>query len=60
MAWLLVGILIQNGMVYAKPLGIFGSENKCLEVREYVMAQAPKPDINYESVCVHTDQLAQM
>lgn len=60
MAWLLVGILVQNGMIYAKPVGIYATMEQCFEVRQYVMDQAPQPKINYESVCINTDQLKQL
>lgn len=60
MAWLLVGILIEDGMIYTKPLGIYPSMNHCFEIREYVMRQAIQPKLNYETVCIQTNELNQL
>ena len=38
-----------------KPLGVFIEMDDCFEAREYVLAQAEKPKINYEIVCVQVD-----
>lgn len=55
--WLLVGILVKGAEVYTKPLGAFMEEGRCQEIREYVLAQAPKPSINYDAVCIKTDEM---
>ena len=58
--WVLIGILIQDGMLYSKTLGIYPTEEVCAQVRIYVMDQAEKPKINYETVCIKTNQIQQM
>jgi len=55
--WLLVGILVQGTQVYTKPLGVFMNEDRCLEVQKYVMAQAPSPQINDDTICVKTNEM---
>lgn len=55
-AWLLVGILVEGLTVHVKPLGLFVEMNDCFEVREFVLAQADQPKINYEVVCVKVDK----
>jgi len=55
--WLLVGILVQGSQVFTKPLGAFVEMDRCFEVREYVLAQASKPKLNYEVVCVQTNEM---
>lgn len=54
-AWFLIGVLIQGSQVMVKPLGVFIEMDDCFETREYVLAQAEKPKINYEIVCVQVD-----
>ena len=53
--WLLFAILSQSEgyAVYAQ--GPFATMDECFEAREYFMATAPQPKINYEAVCVQTD-----
>lgn len=55
-AWLLVGVVVQGLTVHVKPLGVFFEMDDCFQAREYVLAQAEKPKINYELVCVHIDR----
>ena len=60
MAWLLVGILINDGVILTKALGIYSSMDHCFEVREYVMQKAIQPKLNYETVCIQTNALNQL
>ena len=53
--WLLFAILIQSDGYAVYPQGPFGTMDECFEAREYFMATAPQPKINYEAVCVQTD-----
>ena len=55
-AWLLVGIIVKGLAVHVKPLGVFLEMDDCFEAQEYVSAQAEKPKINYELVCVKIDR----
>jgi len=53
--WLLFAILIQTDGYAVYPQGPFMSMAECFEAREYFMATAPQPKINYEAVCIQTD-----
>jgi len=48
---------VQGSQVFTKPLGAFVEMDRCFEVREYVLAQASKPKLNYEVVCVQTNEM---
>jgi hypothetical protein len=53
--WLLFAILIQTGGYAVFPQGPFMTMDDCFEAREYFMATAPQPKMNYEAVCIQTD-----
>ena len=53
--WLLFAILINSNGYAVYPQGPFMSMSDCFEAREYFLATAPKPKINYEAVCIQTD-----
>ena len=55
MSWLLVGILISGQQIMVKPFGFFPEMEHCFEAREFVMQTAPQPKVNYEFVCIRTD-----
>ena len=55
--WLLFAILIQTDGYAVYPQGPFATMAECFEAREYFMATAPKPKINYDAVCIQTDQV---
>ena len=55
MKWILFAILIQAEGYAVYPQGPFLTMEDCFEAREYFMATAPKPKLNYEAVCVPTD-----
>ena len=40
------------------PQGPFATMAECFEAREHFINTAPKPKINYEAVCVQTDQMS--
>ena len=56
--WMLFAIIITAEGYGTMPQGPFATMNECFEAREYFMATAPKPKINYEAVCVQTDQVS--
>ena len=39
------------------PNGLFTSEAECLTAREYFIATAPQPQINYDALCIATDKV---
>ena len=57
--WLLFAILLQSDGYAVFPQGPFESLEKCFEAREYFIATAPQPKINYEAVCIQTDNFGE-
>jgi len=55
--WLLFAILIQTDGYAVYPQGPFATMAECFEAREYFIATAPKPKIDYEAVCIQTNQV---
>jgi len=53
--WLLFAILIQSDGYAVYPQGPFATMDKCFEAREYLMATAPQPKINYDAICIQTN-----
>jgi len=56
MGWVLVAVLIINQESQHMPLGYFTEMESCIEARDVFIATGPKPKINYEAVCIFTDQ----
>jgi len=54
--WMLFLIVLEADVYLVSPQGPFTSMKGCFEAREYVMQTAPQPKINYEAVCIQTDQ----
>jgi len=55
--WMLVAIILMDGQVKVMPISAHVSVASCYAVREGFIATAPQPKINYEAVCIKTDQL---
>ena len=55
--WMLFVIVLQTDSYVVAPQGPFATMEDCFKAREYVMETAPKPKINYEAVCVHTNKI---
>ena len=53
--WMLFTILMSAEGYLTHSQGPFLTMDECFKAREYLMETAPKPKINYEAVCVHTD-----
>lgn len=56
-AWVLVALIFTQGEFKFIGLGVYTSMNECFVARDYFIATGPKPKINYEAVCIQTDQL---
>ena len=56
MGWILVAVLIINQEVKVMPVSIYTTMAKCFEGRELFLQTAPEPKLNYEAVCILTDQ----
>lgn len=55
--WMLFVILLQADSYMVAPQGPFASMEDCFEAREVALSTAPKPKINYEAVCVRTNEV---
>lgn len=57
MAWVLVVLVFVEGRLGVMPNGVFISKEDCLSAQEHFMKTGPQPQINYDTICVNTDQL---
>lgn len=56
MGWALVAILIVNAEVRTMPVTLTSTKELCEQARIVFLSTAPQPQINYEAVCIFTDQ----
>ena len=56
MSWILVAITITGLDINVFGNGIYDSYEGCLVAKEDLMTDAPQPKINYEMICVMTNQ----
>jgi len=54
--WVLFAIIIQSSGYTVYPQGPFMTMDDCFAAREYFIQTGPKPKINYEAVCIQTDE----
>ena len=57
MMGMLFVILLETDHYMVSPNGLFTTEAECLTAREYFIATAPQPQINYEAMCIKTDKV---
>jgi len=50
-------IVLETDRYFVAPRGPFESMEVCFEERESILNTFPKPKINYEAVCIHTDKV---
>lgn len=55
--WALFVILLDSERYYVMPRGHFVTMEQCFDMRDAFIATAPEPKINYEAVCIQTDQI---
>jgi len=55
--WMLVAIILINGDFRIMAVSAHTDVETCNMHRQYFMATAPQPQMNYESVCIPTNQL---
>lgn len=53
--WVLFVILLEADRYYVSPNGIYPTMGDCFEARDFFMATAPQPKINYDAICIQTD-----
>jgi hypothetical protein len=57
MTWVLFVIVLEADRYYVSPNGMYETMNDCFEAREFFMATAPKPKINYDAICIQSDKI---
>ena len=53
--WILFVILLEANRYYVSPNGIYATMNDCFEARDFFMATAPQPKMNYDAICIQTN-----
>ncbi len=53
--WILFVILLEVDRYYVAPQDVFPTMASCFEARDFFMATAPKPKVNYDAICIMTD-----
>ena len=56
MSWILVAITITGLDINVFGSGVYESYEACLVEKEELMKEAPQPKINYEMICVMSNQ----
>lgn len=57
MAWVLMGIFVADMTFYFRILGVHSTHIDCLYAGEVMVQEIGKPLVNYNVVCVPTDQI---
>jgi len=55
--WMLFVIVLEADRYFVAPRGPYPSMEVCFEERSRTLATLPKPKINYEAICIHTDKV---
>jgi len=55
--WVLFVLLLETERYYVMPQGHFLTMEQCFEARDNFMTTAPKPKINYDLICIQTNQI---
>lgn len=53
--WILFVILLEADRYMVGPQGVYPTMEDCFEARDFFMATAPQPKINYDSICIQTN-----
>ena len=53
--WILFVILLEANRYYVSPNGIYPTMSDCFEARDFFMATAPQPKMNYDAICIQTN-----
>lgn len=53
--WVLFVIFLEADRYMVAPQGVYPSMSGCFEARDFFMATAPQPKINYDAICIQTD-----
>tara|TARA_R100000655_G_scaffold20497_1_gene42254 strand:+ start:923 stop:1141 length:219 start_codon:yes stop_codon:yes gene_type:complete len=59
MTWILMLITIEGSMFYMSIVDAFPTANSCMQERAEGVIRLGKPIINYQLICIPTDQLGE-
>ena len=54
--WILFVIFLDADMYYVNPMNAYATEVQCIEAHTLFMLTAPQPKINYDAICIKTNQ----
>lgn len=57
MSWVLMLIAVESGTFYFRALAVHDRMDDCLAQRAAVVEEIGRPIVNYQSLCIQTDQL---
>ena len=55
--WVLFVLLLEAERYYVMPQGHYMTMEECFEARENVMRSAPQPKMNYDAICIKTNEI---
>jgi len=57
MTWVLFAIFLEANRYIVSPIGMYPTMNDCFEARDFFLSTAPQPKVNYDSICIPSDQI---
>jgi hypothetical protein len=55
--WVLFVLFLEAERYYVMPQGHYMTMNECFEARDFFIATAPQPKMNYDAICVQTNEI---
>jgi len=55
--WVLFVLLLEAERYYVVPQGHYMTMEECFEARDVVMQSAPQPKMNYDAICIQTNEI---
>jgi len=55
--WVLFVLLLEAERYYVMPQGHYMTMEECFEARDVVMQSAPQPKMNYDAICIQTNEI---
>ena len=56
--WVLFVLLLEAERYYVMPQGHYMTMEECFEARDVVMQSAPQPKMNYDAICIQTNEIS--
>ena len=55
--WVLFVLLLEAERYYVMPQGHYMTMEECFGARDFFIATAPKPKMNYDAICIQTNEI---